>query len=256
MKLLLLLVLGALALGAASEAWARRSARRGAREILETNRALYSGTHDFVGVDPSRFGWLDLRFYDRLRSVLEQQGFRFLGDVEDVTVTQQTPSLRTFLRAMAGDHGRVIAGFYQVRARGATALLQWLGILPRRLEVLDLESELADGRWIATSNTEAIDTTPVPDAVDLLRLPLATPPEVVLERHRERLERALASRPDVAVRRVASLSEVLVAQDRLQLLRNPQMLDREALVETIEGQAGSRQAKDVLIAEVRRAELS
>jgi len=229
-------------------------ARRGARQAVAQADALYGGRHRFVAVDAMRFDWLDLRFYDDAQARFQALGFRLLGDVENLDATEQLPNLRTFIRVMSGDEGRVSTGIYQLKVRGPQAVFQWLGIVPRRARIYDVCSELSDGSFVATSNTKDLDTTPWPDAIDAEQLPVKTPLESVLERHRERLRQALQAVPGREARRVASLPQAVDAQDRMQLLKNEVMSDREALVAMVEGQRGQREAKDQLIREIRRVE--
>ncbi len=252
MELFLYALIGLVATSAACEWWMRAAVRRGARQTVEMNRALYSGSHEFAAVSAADFGRLDLAFYDRMRSLLEAEGFRYLGDVEDLTITRQSPSLRTFIRAMSGDRGEVMASFYHVKARGWMALLQGVGLIPRRLKMLDLESELSDGSWVITANALHLDTTPAPESMDLERLPVRTPAPELLARHRQRLRAALAERPELRARRVDSLNEALAAQDRMQQIRNRQMADPEALVETLEAQNAAPEAKRMLAEAIRR----
>lgn len=247
---------GLLALAALADRLGRRSARRGAARVVADAEALFAGRHEYASVDPARYPWLDLGYYDRTRARLEGEGFRQLGDVEDLTLTRQNPGMHTFVRVMSGDSGRITAGIYQVRLRGPMAVFQWVGIVPRRIRVVELESELSDGRFLVTANTRGLDSTPMPAAVEGERLPLATPLEQQLARHRRRLEATLAASPGLEVRRVGSLNEALAAQHRQQELKNQVMGDREALVETIAGQPGLRDAKRWLIDEVRRADLA
>ena len=234
-----------------SEVLLRWTVRRGAHRALDDHGALFQGTHEYVPVQPSAFARLDEGFYDAVRNELTREGFTFLGDVENVTASAQMPKMRTFIRAMSGDYGAIIAGCYHVVLRGWQAPLQWLGAVPRRLQVLDLETELSDGTWVVTSNTLNLDTTPEQPEVAMLRLPLQTPRDELLRTHRERLLAALAER-DVQVERAFTLDEALAAVDRLQALRNRVVGSREGLVAIIEQTPGHAGAKQLLIDEVQR----
>lgn len=248
LSLLLVLLFGLTFL---AERWGRYQARRGARKTLEQSEALFSGTHEFVSVDPSRFDWLDQGYYDDTRFRLEAEGFRCLGDVEDLTLTEQHPNMRTFIRVMSGDRGQVTVGIYQVKLTGLMAVFQWIGLIPRRARVLELESELSDGRFLVTNNTKDVDTTPGPAAIEMEQHPLPTRRDTLLARHRERLRAAIAQGAEVV--RVDSLNQAIAGQDRLQTLKNAVMQDREALVQTVRNSRGAKQAKDLMVREIRRA---
>ncbi len=234
------------------DARTRRAARRGAREALEMNKALYSGTHEFVGVDPTQFRRVDLRYYDSTRSWLEREGFRMLGDVEDLTVTRQSPLLRTFIRVLSGDDGTVVAGIYHVRPTGFMRLLQAIGLMPRNMRVLDLQTEFDDGRFVVTSNTEGVDTTTSPSSILLHRVPLAKRPDRLLSLHRQRV-RELLEVDESRLRCVRSINDALAAEERLQFLKSQSMQGKEAVAAMIAGQPGSCSAKKMLIKEVERA---
>jgi len=234
------------------EWWQRNAVRRGARLALQTQQTLFHGSHAFAPADPAAFRRLDASFYAGLRETLEREGFRFLGDVEDLTITQQSPAMRTFIRVTSGDRGEVMASFYHVRPTGMVALLQAVGLVPRRIQILDLETELSDGSWLITVNSQGVDTTPAELPISCERLPLRTPALDQLARHRERVRAALAERPELRPRTVHSMNEALAAQDRLQQIRNQQLAGTEAIVRTIESQPGAAGAKRLLIEEVRR----
>src|SRR5262245_30999988 len=60
--------------------------------------AVYGEPHELVRVTPAAFPEADLEFYDRARSELEARKYRWLADVEDLTMTRIYPQNRTFLR--------------------------------------------------------------------------------------------------------------------------------------------------------------
>ena len=244
--------IGLAALWLLADAWTKRAVRRGAQRAVDDHEALYSGTHQYVGVDAAAYPRLDLRFYDALRDFLRAEGFEYAGDVENLTLTGQMPHMRTFIRAMSGDRGAVIAGFYHVVVRGWQAPFQWIGLIPRRLQVLDLETELSDGTWVVTTNTLNVDTTPLQENLRVLRMPLRTSYPEVLQAHRDRLRDVLAE-TGLEPRRATGLNEILAAVDRLQQLRNEALGSRDGLVATIESTPGSESAKKLMIDEVRRA---
>lgn len=248
---LLWIALGLVALWRVTDALTRMVVRRGAKRVLADHQALFSGTHEYVAASPGTFSWLDLDFYDEVQNVLHAGGFEVEGDVENISLTRQMPRLRTFIRVMSGDQGSIIAGFYHLVLRRWQAPLQWIGVIPRRLQTLDLETELSDGTWVVTSNTRDIDTTPLQGGVHMLRLPSRTPWPEVLRTHRERLGVVLTA-TGLEPRRCYGLGEILAAVDRLQRLRNETLQGREGLVAIIEGQPGHEAAKQRLIEEVRR----
>ena len=252
MSILLWILASLVAVWAVASVLTKLAVRRGARRVLEDNEALFGGTHSYVEVDARRFRWLDREFYDDLQKLLEREGFTRVADIENVTLTAQMPHMRTFLRCMLDHDGSVMAGFYHVVLRGWQRVFQWIGLIPRRIQTLDLETELADGTWVVTSNIEGLDTTQDQPEVIWQRLPQDTPYPEVLRAHREQVARVLAE-TGLEPRRHADLADMLAAADRLQALRNEVLHGRDALVRTIEAQPGDDEAKRLLIEEVQRS---
>ncbi|MEO6436544.1 MAG: hypothetical protein ABIP55_12405 [Tepidisphaeraceae bacterium] len=191
-----------------------------ADQILTTQKALYSGLHEFRQADPREFRGADLAFYDNTQKYLERQGFRALGDVEDVTATREFPQMRSFLRVLSGDAGAVTAAVYHVNLRGLFRLMQFFGAVPKQLKIIDLETELSDGTFLVTCNFKGADTTgPVP-RITRFQYSSETTAEELLRLHREQVEQA--RRRDAAVVPVLArtLEEVLASQNRLQEIKN------------------------------------
>src|SRR5687768_602707 len=69
--------------------------------------AVYGEPHELVQTTPDAFPEADLEFYDRARRELEQRGYRWLADVEDMTMSRIYPENRTFLRLFI-DRGGMI----------------------------------------------------------------------------------------------------------------------------------------------------
>src|SRR5687767_14906857 len=117
----------------------------GAAALLEEQKTLYAGAHKYRRVTAQAFDGLDVDFYEKIRTRLETLGFRYLGDVEDLTVaSSKLVRMHTILRVMVGDVGTVTAAVYHVRMFGFARLLQLIGVLPRNMKIIDLESELTN----------------------------------------------------------------------------------------------------------------
>jgi hypothetical protein len=147
-------------------------------------------------------------------------GFRYLGDVEDVTVANTWPRSQAVLRVMLGDGGTVTAAVYHLRIFGVMRGLQFVGPLPRKLLTIDLETELSNGQFVSTGNTLKSDTTAPFPGISKRRFPPDTLVEVLLEHHREHLRDALASAPGVRALGLASLEDVLESQNRQVVIKS------------------------------------
>lgn len=209
-------VLLVLAVWAACEYLNRWSLKRSARRLLEHTAAVYRGVHEYRSVGIDRYSHLDRGFYDTVTTALEEQGFRCVGDVEDVTATLAGPGKPTPIRVLVGDRGATTAGVYHLIAGGTVGLL--LALLGKRShKVVDLESALEDGRFVVTSTAELASGLDSPPEIAIEYFPAATPVRSLLERHRQRLESSLAGSRPIEVR---SLADVLRQQERLDQVKS------------------------------------
>jgi hypothetical protein len=211
-----------------------RTPRQAAEHILEQQKAVYGGRHEFCEVSPRDFPGLDLTHYDATRDALARKGFRVLGDIEDLTLSRQFPALRTFVRVLAGPDGTVSAGIYNIRLRGFQRVLQIFGSLPRDLRTVGFETALDDGTFVGTSNALGADRTGDVPGILRFQLPRGTPAAEILARHEASVREALAARPGASPRRVASLNDALEIQHHVQELKNAHRqsmgyMDREEL---------------------------
>jgi len=219
-----------------------------ATKLVDLQEALFDRPHEYRKVDPADFDRLDLGYYDDTRAWLEAQGFTWLADVENVTLSGAMPNLRTFLRVMAGEGGAVTAAVYQVRldppvekkavdegddeaevdeepAEGALAKASPEDAddaaderpAPKRVDALEFETELEGGTFLVTNGLKDSDKTADAGGIDKLRLPAGTPREKVLAEHRRRVAQARAA--GGVARVLNTFDEVMASQLRLQDLK-------------------------------------
>lgn len=196
-----------------------RTPEEGAKILLDQQKQLYGGAHEYRRVTAQAFEGLDVDFYESNRTRLETLGFRYLGDVENVTVRAAWPRSQAVLRVMVGDGGTVMAAMYHLRFFGSIRFLQLLGLMPKLLTI-DLESELSNGGFVCTSNTMNSDTTAPFPGISKRRFPADTPVEALLEAHRIHLRDALAAAPELQPRYFASLEDVLESQNRQEKMKS------------------------------------
>lgn len=161
---------------------------RHADELRRSFDIAFAGVHDYREARPADWAGLDRAFYAEAVAVLEREGFTVIADIVDETMRRAFPNVQTVMRVLLGDGGRVRVAVYQMRMRGWWRLAQLLGFVPRALRLVECVSELASGRFVSTASSRGVDAMAQPDAVELERLPVATPPGEVLARHRERLQ--------------------------------------------------------------------
>jgi hypothetical protein len=196
----------------------KKGAARMARTIANNSKALYSGPSEFAEIRAADFGDLNHQLYNRAQAELEAFDFRYLADIENLTATRQMPTMRTFIRALSGDHGSTSAGIYHLKLRGFHRFLQRVGVLPREALFIDLESEFSDGSFLATSNTRGRDLSS--DVPGILRqsLPVETTVPDLVAAHRKQF--AIQCREGRTATRAGSLAEIRAMQNRLQEAKN------------------------------------
>jgi len=214
---------------------------RAAKGVANMERGLYSARHERKVVDASeiRQRRLNIRFYEQMTGELEELGYRKLEDVVDVTIDRTVRWSVAVIRVLLSGDGTTMAGVYHVRFRGFPRLLQWVGALSRRIQVVDLETELSDGSFVTTSNAPDAGKALVDPRVSRIFLPPYTSPADLQRAHDQHRARVLAALPGVAPRRLAWFKDVCESQDRLQAIksdfRRSHQFDRVKELETIAG---------------------
>lgn len=158
--------------------------------------AVYGEPHELARVSPAAFPEADLEFYDRARAAFERRGYRWIADVEDLTLTRIYPHNRTFLRLFVDSGSMIRASVYHLHPRGVVlSMLQLVQLYPRHLRVIELVSEV-QGTFLVTSNTHGIDRLEPPPEARIERLPLVTPLDEIVKRHEQRITDLLRAHPE------------------------------------------------------------
>ncbi len=173
--------------------------------------AVYGEPHEMARVSPAAFPEADLEFYDRARSELENRRYRWLADVEDLTMSRIYPQNRTFLRLFVDAGGMIRASAYHLHPRGVViSLLQLVQLFPRHLRVVELVSEI-QGTFLVTSNTHGVDRLEPPPEAKVERMPLATSLADVVATHEKRITELLRLHPERAPTAFESFEDVLAS---------------------------------------------
>lgn len=195
----------------------RRPKGFGGADLRARLDAVYGEPHEMVRVAPEAFPEADLEFYDRAKRELETRKYRWIGDVEDLTLSRIYPQNRTFLRMFVDAGGMIRAGAYHLHPRGVViSLLQLVQLFPRHLRVVELVSEV-QGTFLVTSNTHGVDRLEPPPEARVERLPLATPVGEIVARHEARITEAVKVHPERAPVSFESLEDVLASMARAHL---------------------------------------
>ena len=176
--------------------------------------AVYGEPHELARVSPAAFPEADLEFYDRAKAAFERRSYRWLADVEDLTLTRIYPQNRTFLRVFIDAGSMIRASAYHIHPRGVVlSMLQLVQLYPRHLRVIELVSEI-QGSFLVTSNTHGIDRLEPPPEAKVERLPLATPLDDIVKRHEARITELLRSHPERTPVHYEVFEDVVASIDR------------------------------------------
>lgn len=140
------------------------------------------------------------RWLDRAERELGAQGFRALGTVELVRHTRVNGQ-RVPIRVLVSADERTMAAAWRLEG------------LFQAMEVVDLESQLVDGRILITNNTGTADPFAPPTGVEKVELPLKTGLNKLWEVHAERLT-DLDARPLPDLQAAEALQEALRLKKR------------------------------------------
>jgi hypothetical protein len=200
-----------------------------AEKLVAKMKGLHSKPATIVPARESEFTHLDLGSYRTFRSALEAKGYRFLGDIEilDVTNVPDTVVARTMIRSMISADGSTSAGHYQMRPRVERVARNLVeGILNFRFfdapasffnsmqtkHMYDFESEVGS-TFVNTSNAAIAGKFSSPTSIDVLYLPNRTPLEEVRLAHVTRLA-SVVERTGAEPRRMASREDVEAMGER------------------------------------------
>lgn len=176
--------------------------------------AVYGEPHELVRVTPAAFPEADLEFYDRVRGELEGKNYKWLADIEDLTMSRIYPQNRTFLRLFVDAGGMIRASAYHLHPRGVViSLLQLVQLYPRHLRVVELVTEV-QGAFVVTSNTHGVDRLEPPPEARVERLPLGTPVAEIVATHEGRIRELLRAHPERAPTSFESYEDAIASMAR------------------------------------------
>jgi cell wall assembly regulator SMI1 len=141
------------------------------------------------------------RWLDGAQREFEALGFRCLGTVEPVRNTEVNGQCVP-LRVLVSNDERTVAAAWRLQGPF------------QAYEVVDLESELEDGRILITNNTGAANPFAPPPGLEQMALPLGTALPALFDAHRRRLDAAGS-----AARAQPDLDAVLAVQEKQRVLK-------------------------------------
>ncbi|MGD8452267.1 MAG: hypothetical protein PVJ57_10650 [Phycisphaerae bacterium] len=230
-----------------------RRMRKLAAGILNDLERIHVPRHEYRPANPGDFPHVDQDFYDGNSAFLSQNGFRFLADMENVTVNAACHVVRTYIRTMLADDGTTAVSLYDPRrapepGQPAVEAVTKLG------GVADFGTDFTDGTFIGTSNAPDADVWELPPQMQTEHLGADATLTELIVRHAERVVQYADERPDAHPVVFHSLEDVLASAQQTQAVRAAHrrslgMITREELRRL----AGGRQGfADELYAEIQR----
>jgi hypothetical protein len=183
-----------------------------ARQTFEMTKKIYVDRHVYREARPADFVGRDRDWYDAVTAELTSLGYRRLADRVNQTV-EEASGVTVVMRALVSADGTTMAAVYQFvkpnkRAGSVTDL-----------RVCDFESELDNGTFITTNNSESSNLASVPPQIKSSRHPADTPPVDLDRFHETAKQLALANNPGTTLTVVRSLADYDAAQRRQQAIK-------------------------------------
>lgn len=113
---------------------------------------IYSADYETATVSPADFPWLDESYYDSVQQELEKLGFNKVRDKELLPFSRVSPKTRHFVRVLINAKRNIIASISQIRFVSPTCKAE----KSVDIKIVKFSSELSDGRFLETNNTESV----------------------------------------------------------------------------------------------------
>lgn len=173
---------------------------------------------DFIAVNKVDYDKAAQKFCEHAETVLSSEGFSSLGDFEPLGLGQQIGQ-RILLRIFTSDDQRSCAAAFRIKPP-RPPILQWLFLIVtgkwKSAQIVELESETQDGKFIITNNSGDLNPFNAGDAVDMLSLPLKTKIKDLVSTHRERIN----PYGEKELIQLTNAQEIFSMQERLRILKN------------------------------------
>jgi hypothetical protein len=189
-----------------------------AKSILDNTKKIYAGPHCYNLVEAESFSHLDLNFYEKTMREIEAQGFRYVADVENLTLKESLMDPRTFIRTGLSFDGTTASAHYQVKPRIWWRVIFWL-TGTKLSKAIDFETEFGDGSFVTTSNAIMAGLWDSPPLIQAEFMPPETSAEMLFERHRSRVEEHIYVRNTRPIQ-LFSLPEILESQHRMEAIKS------------------------------------
>ena len=196
----------------------RRNLRTTGRRLQDQLDTVFSAGHEFASARADEFD-LDLDYYNLKQTELESEGFRWVDDLEDLTLTRSCPETRTFQRVMVTPEGKCRASISHLRPRGwFVKALVLFKLIPGDIYALEVSTEMNAGLTLSTTNLKGVHSLDLPPQLDVLALEAETPTRELVYVHRERIEKFLTENPDQGFHPATEREQLIAAAQRVLML--------------------------------------
>jgi len=169
------------------------------------------------------------QFYLSATQALEEQGFVYFADLENVTYTEIF-RLVIPIRVLIGDNGETMAALY-FKPCGFLKkyVFRLLGyVVPTK--VIELSSEFSCGTFQTSVNTKILERLKTTPGISRYLYSEDTPLSEMLSKHREILASICEADPTLKIRKVTNLEEAMAMDKRQQDLKNSHASSNNYLV--------------------------
>lgn len=197
------------------------NAKESAEQILKHLESVYIPEHKFVIANVENFRHLDLAYYDKVQRYLEEQGFIFICNIEDLTLTEASGNVfyPVFLRVLVSKDGKIAAAIYHPKIKSLWRRVM-LFVLGKKLgRIVDFESEFIDGSFICTCNAMSADVWTFPKLISSEFLHRDTKVSDLLSRHKTKINER-ANLDGVSFRLVRNYDDIISMQNRMNALKS------------------------------------
>lgn len=212
------------------------SVEEAAKNIVNVLKLMYQAPLTIVDASEEEFGHLDLNQYRDFKAEMCEKGYRYLGDIEILEVSNSPDTIlaRTMVRLMLSDDGYTYIGYYQLKPRIwrlSRMLLKGLWNLRfiaaptfflsnlNTKNCYELESEFSDGTFVTTSNAKTAGLFEQPSSIDSIYYDFDIELSVLIKDHRKRFYEKIES-VSVTPVKIMNRSDLFGMQERLKALKD------------------------------------
>lgn len=186
-----------------------------ARKVLNSAKEMVPGRFEVRPATPQTHPHVAWRDYDAAKQTMEGLGFRWVGDVDVVSLpNNDSLSRRNVLRIFVSHDGVIVGGFYRMALRWTFG-----GIVGRLMGggrgIVDVSSAFTDGTVLETSSAPLAGRWESPPFLRREFQPQMHPAALVA-RHIARVGEQMAWNPAAQPCRVSTLDEVVAVSDAIE----------------------------------------